>query len=124
MARSDVGAVQQSTGTEGRLNALQHEFSDMGRAADALMRSGVSGLGMSSISPFDQTTGDSDMYQTAMPFEATNGGGYGRRRSVSVSMHRNGEMDFHLGASKMDSSVGMDDAGNVTAPIDMADLSA
>eukprot|EP00946_MAST-07B_sp_MAST-7B-sp1_P002350 g2350.t1 len=119
VGQSADSRMKQSSSTEGRLNAIANEYSQIGRAADALMLSGASGMTMSSADPFGHSTGVSTMFQTALPFE---GNSSQRRRSVTVSMHRNGEMDVHLGASSSTNVRDVDNAADVTTPIQLDDL--
>lgn len=127
LQESQSGLSQFSSGSQlstgQKLDAIAHQYSDLRRGVDNLMTSSSGFEGASSINAFDKTSFDSEMYQTALPFEQSSSG---RRRSMTVSVHRDGAMDVHLGAT-LSSETGLESqTGNpiedASTPIGLEDL--
>ena len=86
MAGNYLGTV--TTGTEDRLEHLEHEFSELQRGGDDLMFSSISGIHQSSAD-------DSELYATALPYD--------RRQSMNIDLgnskihvDRNGQVDLSI----------------------------
>ena len=84
-------ATNSTNKTEDRLENLEHEYSELQRGGDDLMFSSISGI--------QQSSDDSSMYQTALPYD--------RRQSMNIDLgnskihvDRNGDLDMQFTNTK------------------------